>query len=378
VLYWLLVCLLGATILGAILMSSTSDLLLGQIPGADGAIQSRSQLWRQGSSIVRDYPFTGSGLMSYWMVNSVYGILTNDPFIAHAHNSLLQVWIEQGLLGVAALILAVAVILGWTWKALARGFAPVWGWAGLAALTIACLHGLVDVVFYVERTLPLVGLTLGFAYFLNQVPTSLGQVSENRKTANQRRFLGILVLITCVSAIIANRQLLSLWYSNLGSVIQTRMELASFDPSNAEQHGLDQIRRSGDLSAAETAFEKALAWNRSNRTAIQRLAHIQLSRGQYSEALSTIRQAWDGGYRDEITRLLYGDALVADGQLEEAAGILRGLTWAESRLLYQAWYRYWLNEDYARAADAWRTVLILDPEEADATTWLRIAEEKLK
>ncbi|OGO29809.1 MAG: hypothetical protein A2Z16_15065 [Chloroflexi bacterium RBG_16_54_18] len=378
-LYWLLAFLLGAAMLGSLLVSASPDQVLGQVPGADGAFQSRIRLWSQGLSIARDYPFTGSGLMTYWMVHSVYAMPINVPYIAHSHNTFLQVWIEQGLLGVIALMLAALAVLGWSWKAVTRGFAPAWGWTGLAALTIAFLHGLVDVVFYVERTLPLVGLPLGFAYLLNRVPGAQPQNPAIGMTSQQKRFLGILLLVTCLSALIANhRQLLSLWYSNIGAVMQSRVELASFDPAQPEQSGLDGIRQTADLLGAESAFEKALQWNSTNRTSLQRLAQIYLSRGKYTEALSSMRTAWEAGYQDEITRFLYSDALVAGGQLEEAASILGGLSWAGYRLHYQAWYRYWLTQDYARAANAWRTVLILEPENRDAANWLHKAEEELK
>ena len=55
--------------------------------------------------------------------------------------------------------------------------------------------------------------------------------------------------------------------------------------------------------------------------------------------------------------------------------MVRGLTWAERRLRGQAWYRYWVNGDYRRAADAWATVILLNPAaKTDLAAWQAEAE----
>ena len=49
---------------------------------------------------------------------------------------------------------------------------------------------------------------------------------------------------------------------------------------------------------------------------------------------------------------------------------------AELRLNGQAYYRYAVNEAWQRAVYAWRTVLLLDPENAYAGRWIERAEER--
>ena len=51
---------------------------------------------------------------------------------------------------------------------------------------------------------------------------------------------------------------------------------------------------------------------------------------------------------------------MAAGQPALASDTVRGVAWAEMRLRGQAWYRYWLAQDYRRAADAWTTAVLLD------------------
>jgi hypothetical protein len=115
-----------------------------------------------------------------------------------------------------------------------------------------------------------------------------------------------------------------------------------------------------------------------NLTARQRLGAMALSRGEYDQGLAQLQAAWEAGHGDDVTRLLLGDRLVATGQIEEAAEKVRGLTWAEMRLMGQAWYRYWVNEDYGLAADAWRAVVRLNPQNESVAHWVTKAEAKAK
>jgi hypothetical protein len=55
---------------------------------------------------------------------------------------------------------------------------------------------------------------------------------------------------------------------------------------------------------------------------------------------------------------------------------VQGLEGSRGRLHTQAWYRYWVNEDWQRATYAWQAVLLLDPQDAYARAWVEQAEEK--
>jgi hypothetical protein len=378
--FWGLFALLGIMMIGLVFLTGSFDRLAGQIPDPNGGIQSRTQLWVQGLSLLRDYPFTGSGLMTHWLVHPVYALLIDAPYIAHAHNTFLEVWIEQGMVGFLGLFLAGIVVAIWTWKALGRREVSIWGWAGLAALTAASLHGLTDVVFYVERTLPVIGLAFGYAWFLNMpTPEFLAQATQTPGRRLPAWIWGALaaLLITLIISVVFYRSLAGAWYANQGAVQQTRLELTHYDPQQFDQFTLDQVRQAIDLKPTLESFNRALAADPTNRTALQRRVEIELSLRDYSAALDDTERLWQAGYRDDVTRLLYGDALAANGQIQAAAQTVQGLTWAEPRLLRQAWYRYWLNQDYHRAADAWATVLLLNPKAQDIDAWLKQAQSKV-
>ncbi len=165
--FWGSIALLGVLALAAIIASGNLDRVVGSLPDSTGSLQSRTVLWKQSLEMARDFPFTGSGLMSYFRVYAIYRLLLHTPYQFHAHNTFLEVLLEQGILGLIGLIWAGIVVVLWTWKALGRVSVSIWGWAGLAALLAVALHGMVDVVFYVTRTLPLIGLLFGYAWFMN-------------------------------------------------------------------------------------------------------------------------------------------------------------------------------------------------------------------
>jgi hypothetical protein len=159
--------------------------------------------------------------------------------------------------------------------------------------------------------------------------------------------------------------LLAQGYASLGAMRQARMELASYEFGITPGYIVDSVRQEEDLEAIIALFQRAIALDAGNVTAQQRLAGIYLSRSEYNTAFRHIDAIWAAGHRDSVTRLLRGDALVALGCVEEAAETITGLTWAQSRIEGQAWSRYWVNDDFTRAAYAWRTVALVQPECAE-------------
>jgi len=359
-------------VFGELLVLGNVSHVLMQLPDSSETWQSRLALWREGLGLVRDYPYTGSGLMSFGMVHAAYALLIDTPFTAHAHNTFLEVWIEQGILGALALAWGGWVAIGWAGRALDRPQTPALGWAGLASLAAVVVHGTVDVVFYVERTLPLLGLVLGYAWL-----AAGPQPAPARRTAQTRTCGGLGLVLFLAAGAFFHRPLLGAWHANLGAVEQTRQELRRYDPTAFPTAWLDPVRRTAPLGDAEAGFHRALAWQPGNRTALQRLAQIALSRGGYSQALHFTQTACDLGYGDAVSRLLHGDALVADGQLAAAVQAVHGLPWAARRLAFQGWFRYWQESDYRRAAYAWQAALQLDPTNGQLQDLLQQAREKL-
>lgn len=311
----------------------------------------RLALLAQGWLLVRDYPFTGFGLGNYPMVHSAYALLLHVAVLPHGHALLLDLWMEQGLLGLLAfggLWIAVAVVgLRAFFRREGTPLLPI----GLLTLVVVSLHGLVDDPLYGTRTVVLLLLPPGLI---------LAGLSTGKRPSWvwQACFAGALVLgAAIVSLLPAGR---ALWYANLGAVTQTQVELRLYDSRRFNELTLDQVRQQSDLTVAEAYYQQALILDAQQVTARTRLAQIALSRNDYDAALLHAGSAWNAGYRDRVTRLLYGDALVAHGRVAEAIEIVRGLPWAKDRLLGQAWARYHLGGDKAREAYAREAARVLE------------------
>jgi tetratricopeptide (TPR) repeat protein len=309
------------------------------------------------------------------MVHAIYGLLIHVPYLAHIHNSLLQIWIEQGILGPAAVCWGMFVIASWAVRSVKYGSGSLLGWAGFTAVVGAILHGFVDVVFYVERTLPVVGFMLGYSTLLAKDLIDVKDAKDSRKhpISLALAIAGSLILVT----IFFYRPLIAAWYANMGAISQTKTELSIYDPKHFDNPTMDQVRQNANLDTAEKFFQKSLDFQPTQQTAIHRLSMIALARGNYDQALSWMETVWLAGYRDNRTRLLYSDALVAAGQPEFAAQIAAGINWAVDRLLGQAYARYWSHQDFQRAAYAYQAVTLLNPSNTQAGNSLLQLEQIL-
>ena len=365
--FWGVIIGVGVAGIAALTMSGGLERLLGSVPGGIGSSQTRLQLWKQASWLVGETFWTGSGLRSFWMVYPTYSLLIHAPILAHAHNVLLEVWLEQGVFGAVALVWGAVVVIGWVWRALDVRQVPALGWAGLAALVAAAVHGMLDVVFYFERTLPLVGFLLGFAWLVGR---SAPRPADASQLAWRRAAIGIAATAGLAAAVFYQPLLASV-FSNLGAVQQSQQELRIYGLGPFDNPTLDEVRRGVDLTQSEGYFSQALTWQPVNRPALVRLSQIALSRGAYDQALAWMETAWQAGYRDEVVRLLYSDALAANGQPEQAAQVVAGIERAEGRMMFQAFYRYHRIGDAQREADTWQTVALFNPANLQAQNALK-------
>ena len=390
------VCLLWAA--GQALYSSSSG---GLVVGLREALANRLMLAQEGGLLARDTFFTGIGLGMFEMHFSIYTLLIHVGFVEHSHNILLDITIEQGILGVAAYGAMVLTAMFTGGRELGRldeaqrtlaGGSGV-GQGGLTAgipessqhlvsaifdsrLFIECalasavavlIHGLVDDPLYGSRAVLFMFVpfgVLGAALCVsNDIPTS-SNVSvfavSRRRSLVQSLFVPASIFVAMAISLVAiraglrggldgmGRRLLAGWDANLGAVAEARVELTTYDQYHFSDPTMDQVRRQADLGDALASFRRALELDVTNVTANQRMASIYLARGQYREALQATQNLWSAGYRDKVTRLLYGDALVANGSVDEAVEVTRGISFARSRLLGEAWSRYHGDGDVQR------------------------------
>jgi putative inorganic carbon (hco3(-)) transporter len=348
----------GAT--GAVLLVAAFSVILAyDLPGA-AALTNRLTLLQKTLLLARDYVFTGAGLGTFMMNYSIYTLLIHVGHSDHSHNLLVDLVIEQGIVGLALFLALVILCLAQGLRRLQRSRSRTTRWlteTGLVALAVVLIHGMVDDVLYGSRGLLL--LFVPFALVRNAGLSARKSVLPRRT----RKWATITLGALLVAGVIFWRPLLAQWHASRGAMLQARTELALYEFEDRSGFIMDPIRQKEPLREPIAHFERAVALRPGNATARQRLAGIHLSRGEYEAAYDDSSAAWGAGHRDSITRLLLGDALVALGKVEEGISVLHGLTWALPRMEGQAWSRYWVNEKWEQAAYAYWAAAMLDPKD---------------
>lgn len=341
---------LGVTVVGLTSLVATAVFRPAWLVAALGALPGgglgRLDLFRNTLSLVADYPFVGAGLGGFEMLYSSYAFFLHVPFIVHAHNIYLDVAVEQGLPALLALWSMWGLAASAGWQDAADGRVRPLLAAGLLSLVTIAVHGLVDDAFYGSRALLLLFVPLAFVL---PFPEGTGAPQGRRVAAVPAVGAALLLL----AGILFWRPLLSFAYSNLAAIQQSRLELSVYDwPEWPVQ---DAVRREREIALGEPVanFEKALALHPENVTANRRLGQIELSLGQYEEALERLRVAYRRMPWDNAARLLYGEALIVTGNVEEGARLWSGVQRGQGQLSLRAfWYRHIGDDERLAAVEA--------------------------
>jgi tetratricopeptide (TPR) repeat protein len=317
----------------------------------------RLGIWHNSLDLASDYPFTGLGLGNFEMAYASYVLLALVGHTFHAHNLFLDVWLEQGVVGLLA--------FGWlvgkaVWP---NRLVSTWRPAALAALSVILLHGLMDDSFYGYG---------GRGVLLLFVPLAM----LNRSVADPRQGMEAAAVTSSSMASSVSRPsyvfwsaaaflalvvvcLFNLWaafQANLGTLIQTRAELAVYRwPGWPIQ---DALRRSPEikLDSALAHYQAALALDPTNVIANRRLGQIELSRGQYESAQRHLEAAYAAAPGQRATRQLLGECYAMAGEVERAAALWRTVDVSQGQLMARQWWHEYLGEQQGvvwiqRAAD---------------------------
>jgi hypothetical protein len=274
--------------------------------------------------------------------------LLHVDFIGHAHNLFLQVAIEQGLVGLLALV----GLLGWSAVTLLDAISIDAGPAGsrgetglrllylaaLASLVALMVHGMMDAGLYVGKGVPALFLPLGMALGVGMKP-----VAPDRGALRGYGVgcIGVIAIVAVVALVPATR---AVWEANLGAVAQSRAELAVYHwPAWNMQ---DAVRRSPvvDLTPAIAHYEAALALDPDNATANRRLGQIELSREQYAPARQHLGRAYQSMPWQRATRQMLGESYAVEGNIAQAAELWRSIATAQGQLQVRAWWYEYLGK----------------------------------
>lgn len=338
----------SAIALGAIVMAISLPVdLLRWIPVS---LAGRPIIWQQSLDLISDYPLTGVGLGGFEMAYSTYVLLVHVGFLSHAHNILLNIWLNQGVLGVIALIWAVWL----AWRAARGNDSGRWAKAGLAALAILLLHGTFDDALYGYD---------GRGSVLLFVPMALTvqAFAERRQSSSERHRVpwSLLAGIVLVGLLLlpATR---SRWQSNLAAVVQTRVELSSYRwPEWPIQDALRRSERER-LAVVMARYQAALALDQANASANRRLGQVELSLGEYEAARRHLEAAYREVPYQRATRQLLGESYAVTGDVELAVQLWQGLDLSQDQIRLREWWYREIGEP-ERAEQLMRALALLEP-----------------
>ena len=386
---------LGAAPSAALLRSSAQDASAqgalamlqgdrgGRPDGQDGEplhgaelVDGRADLLRNSLDLAWDTAFTGIGLGGFQMAFSSYILLLHVGHTVHSHNLFVNVWLEQGLLGLVALVwlLGAAVVAWRRVRQLGDRQGKAWAAAALAAIAVIVVHGMVDDAFYGSRAVLLLFVPFGLltraqgdAVWAAYEPPTLTQVLMSRNGFIAAAVLAFALLIGLTPPVRSQFQ------ANLGALSQTQAELSVYEwPTWPIQDALRRAQANGgaanepgattngtgtaiDLGPATGHYQAALAIDPYNEVASRRLGQIELSRGNYPAAGELLTTAYYNDYTNRAARQLYGEWLAIEGRTEEARRVWRTVDVSAGQLDGRVWWYENIGEpDKAEAVRAAR------------------------
>lgn len=339
----LLIVVLLALAVGGSRLGNALGGLLGAVNGVP-----RPQLYQQVIQLGQDYAFTGAGLDAFSPNYSTYELLINVHLLAHAHNLLLQVWFEQGILGAIAFMWLIVAYFVWVARRQAR---VNWlAFASVAATSLMLLHGVVDVLFYFSRVISLMFIPIGLTICALQpfTPLQAREPTFGRGRVVGAAAAGALVLIAALVLLAGRETLTAQWDANWGALKQSQLELSKVrDPRPT----YSEVRRSVDLTDAQALYLDALERDPKNRTAHARLGMIALDRYEFQTALEHLQAAYDADKTNRPVIKSLGYTYLWTGDMERAEALLKQIPEASVELGYtgQEWRKLGREELATRA-----------------------------
>lgn len=331
-------------IIGVVLLYPNSSLAANSTLLNSNTADTRLSLLPETLDLIGDFPITGGGLGTFPGLYSQY--ILNIPyfFLPDGHNIFLDAGLEQGLLGLFALVF-IFVCSCWLLISSLKthrfsiddGYLFIW--AVLAGLIVMSLHGLVEDWVYSDRGIPLLfafpGAAIGFS---NSMPDQIKGYGmhpyrSDKKTKWLVPSLVFTIIVLGIVGYLLQAPLRSTWYANWGAVLMARYDLAKF-PSDKWDDG----KQVSKLATAENLFQKSLQIQPRSRTALHRLGLIAMLQRNFPKSVSYLEAAHqlDPTHRGIIKAL--GDSYTWVGQLDAAAQLLMEIPEAQHEMKIYAWW----------------------------------------
>jgi hypothetical protein len=298
----------------------------------------RIPVWTGSLELASDYAFTGIGPANFDMPYATYVLLSHVPYLSHAHNLYLDVWLDGGLLALFAMIVLFVTALR---QAI---HADGWRAAVFAATTVVAVHGLLDDALYAYAPLAQTFMWVPLALIARISPCP-----SRRFQVGQFASAGLALAVT-TGLVFVLPSVHSVWETNLGALAQTKLELPGYSYLDWGQQ--DKKRREGNLDYTEVRahYKAALVLDASTPMPNRRLAQIEIPFAEYDVALAHLVRAYSAAPNFRATRQMLGEMHAIHGNIDAAVQLWRSIDNRQNQLdMRLAWYESFIT-DAPRAA----------------------------
>lgn len=320
----------------------------------------RLEVYRSSVYLIQDFPLTGIGLgEQFAMVRAKYALLIQVPLHSYSHNLYLEMWLEQGPLGITAWLWLVVALYQAARTHAKHGadFLYQSTWLGLTAIFV---HGISDARQYEDLWcwFPFFGLLgLNAAILLRRASAS----PQGRRWMFPAGVAGGFLVAVLVSL----HPLPVTWHANLGCILQTRADL--LDSLNDEQKAT--LRQQ-----AADHYQQAIQVAPHDRTAQQRLGLMLVDDARFRDGVEHLEMAWQADPDNTTTHKGLGLAYVWVGELEKAQPLLQDVPDIVYELNIWGWWRGTQGQT-DQSINAYRMSLLLEPDQPEIRERLDWLEE---
>ena len=107
--------------------------------GKDPTLTGRTELWTAAMTSIMKHPILGYGYQTFWrrlQGESVYASLASGSFLGHAHNGLLEIWLELGAIGLGLFLYSAVRAFRDALSCLRAGKSPYFAWCACVVFLI--------------------------------------------------------------------------------------------------------------------------------------------------------------------------------------------------------------------------------------------------
>ncbi|HSM57167.1 MAG TPA: O-antigen ligase family protein [Candidatus Sulfomarinibacteraceae bacterium] len=326
--------------------------LLDRLPGPAQASH-RALLAADTHRLVADFSFTGGGLAAFPGLYSQYILRIPHYMLPNGHNLLLDVALEQGILGIGAFLVIAAATLylllceAKSGEQTARPLGQkdtLLRLATIASFVTLIFHGLVEDTVYGSSALPLLFVAPAFAIALAAPATRRGP-ADPRLPLLARVAIGGFVMLLALFLVLGASARATL-HANLGAVEMARIQLDDW-PTGTWATG----SKAPLMGVAESQFQRALLLNPRQPTARYRLGALAMLRRDYIEAVSHLEIAYEQDPEHSGVRKALGFSHLWAGNTARGTALLSDVEGSRQELrIYSNWWRRQGRADLAQQA----------------------------